>query len=61
VGMSTVKELEENLRALDPSEDASVIQEITTAIGSDFNYVWPSGHIDYAKSSDHVETHDRSY
>ncbi|MBB5327959.1 aldo/keto reductase [Tunturiibacter gelidoferens] len=61
VGMSTVKELEENLRALDPSEDASVIQEIITAIGSDFNYVWPSGRIDYAESSDHVETHDRSY
>jgi L-galactose dehydrogenase len=61
VGMSTVKQLEENLRALDPSEDASVIQEIITAIGSDFNYVWQSGRINYAESSDRVENHDRSY
>jgi L-galactose dehydrogenase len=61
VGMSTVKQLEENLRALNPSEDASVIQEIIAAIGSNFNYIWPSGRINYAEPSNHIETHDRSY
>jgi aryl-alcohol dehydrogenase-like predicted oxidoreductase len=52
VGMSTVEQVEENLRALEPVEDAEVIEEIETSIGSDFNYVWPSGRI---------ETHDESH
>ena len=43
VGMSTVRELEENLRALEPADDASAIHEIVAAVGSNFNYVWPSG------------------
>jgi L-galactose dehydrogenase len=51
VGMSNVKQLEENLRALEPSDDASVIEEIVTAIGSNLNYVWPSGRTDYVESS----------
>jgi L-galactose dehydrogenase len=60
VGMSTVEQLEENLRALEPSDDANVIREITTAIGSSLNYVWPSGIINSVEPSGRVETHDRS-
>jgi hypothetical protein len=41
--MSTVNQVEENLRALDPGEDAGVIEEIVAALGPNFNYVWPSG------------------
>jgi L-galactose dehydrogenase len=52
VGMSTIEQVEENLRALEPAEDDDVIQEIDAAIGPDFNYVWPSGRI---------ETHDGSH
>jgi L-galactose dehydrogenase len=61
VGMSTVEQLEENLRALEPSDDTNVIREITTAIGSSLNYVWPSGRINYVEASGRVESHDRSY
>lgn len=43
VGMSTVNQVEENLRALDPGDDAPVIEEITAALGPSLNYVWPSG------------------
>ena len=43
VGMSTVEEVERNLKALEPSDDAAAIQEVVAAIGSNFNYVWPSG------------------
>ena len=43
VGMSTVNQVEENLRALEPGEDAGVIEEIVAALGLNFNYVWPSG------------------
>jgi L-galactose dehydrogenase len=43
VGMSTVKQVDENLRALEDSEDLSVLQDIIATIGPDLNYVWPSG------------------
>ena len=43
VGMSTVNQVEENLRALEPGDDAGVIEEIVAALGPNFNYVWPSG------------------
>jgi L-galactose dehydrogenase len=43
VGMSTVNQVEENLRALEPGEDTGVIDEIVGAVGPNFNYVWPSG------------------
>jgi L-galactose dehydrogenase len=43
VGMSTVNQVEENLRALEPGEDAGVIEQIVAALGANFNYVWPSG------------------
>jgi L-galactose dehydrogenase len=43
VGMSTVNQVEENLRALEPGDDAAVIEEIVAAVGPNFNYVWPSG------------------
>jgi L-galactose dehydrogenase len=43
VGMSTVNQVEENLRALEPGEDAGVIEEIVAALGPNLNYVWPSG------------------
>jgi L-galactose dehydrogenase len=43
VGMSTVNQVEENLRALEPGDDAGVIEEILAALGPNFNYVWPSG------------------
>lgn len=61
VGMSTVEQLEENLRALEPSDDTSVIREITTSIGSNLNYIWPSGRTNYVELPDRVESHDRSY
>ena len=41
--MSTVNEVEENLRGLEPGEDAVVIGEIVAALGANLNYVWPSG------------------
>jgi L-galactose dehydrogenase len=43
VGMTTVAEVEQNLRALDPEDDARVVEEITGALGPNLNYVWPSG------------------
>jgi L-galactose dehydrogenase len=43
VGMSTVRQVEENLRALLPADDQAVIEEITKAVGHSLNYVWPSG------------------
>jgi L-galactose dehydrogenase len=43
VGMSTVNQVEENLRALEPGDDQGVIEEIVAALGPNFNYVWPSG------------------
>ena len=43
VGMATVHQVEQNLRALLPADDASVIEEITKAIAPSLNYVWPSG------------------
>jgi L-galactose dehydrogenase len=56
VGMSTVKELDENLLALEAAEDKSVIHEILAAIGPNFNYIWPSGRIDYVDAPSDVET-----
>jgi L-galactose dehydrogenase len=61
VGMSTVKQLEENLRALEFAADASVISEIVTAIGSNFNYVWGSGHDTQIRSSNGIEDDDGVY
>jgi L-galactose dehydrogenase len=61
VGMSTVKQLEENLRALEPSDDAELIREITIAIGSSLNYIWPSGRINDVEPIARVESHDISY
>jgi len=43
VGMSTVVQVEQNLRALEPGDDAAVMEEITAALGPNLNYVWPSG------------------
>ena len=43
VGMATVHEVQENLRALEPGDDESIIEEIVAAAGQNFNYVWPSG------------------
>jgi len=43
VGMSTTKQLEQNLRALEPADDSTVIQEIEASIGTNMNYVWRSG------------------
>jgi L-galactose dehydrogenase len=42
VGMSTVDQVEENLRALLPGNDAPVVEEITKAIAPSLNYIWPS-------------------
>jgi L-galactose dehydrogenase len=61
VGISTVKQLEENLRALEPAADASVVDEIIASIGSDFNYVWASGRDNHLESSDDVEDDDGLY
>lgn len=44
VGMSTTKQLEQNLRALEPADDSTAVQEIEAAIGNNMNYVWRSGH-----------------
>ena len=43
VGMATVSQVEENLRALEPEDDSAVIKEIRAAVGPVLNYVWPSG------------------
>jgi L-galactose dehydrogenase len=43
VGMSTVNQVEQNLRALDPGDDEDVIKEIVAAAGANLNHVWPSG------------------
>lgn len=43
VGMSTVQQLEANLRALEPEDDSEVLQAISRAVGPDLNYIWPSG------------------
>jgi L-galactose dehydrogenase len=43
VGMSTVEEVEKNLRALELADDACVLDEIVAAIGPELNFVWPSG------------------
>jgi L-galactose dehydrogenase len=61
VGMSTVEQLEENLRALEPSEDDKVISEIVEAIEPSLNYVWPSGRTNDFESSGDSESLDRSY
>ena len=61
VGMSTVEQLDENLRALEFAQDASVVSEIVTAIGSNFNYVWRSGHDNLVRSSDDIQDDDGLY
>ena len=43
VGMSTVSQLEENLRALEPRDDAALLEEIAAAIGAGHNILWQSG------------------
>jgi L-galactose dehydrogenase len=43
VGMSSVKELEQNLRAVEAENDTAVLAAIRQAIGGDHNYVWNSG------------------
>lgn len=50
VGMSTTRQLEENLRALEPADDASVIAEIDAALGPNVNYVWPAGWASFSAS-----------
>lgn len=61
VGMSNLQQLEENLRALEPAEDAHVIEEIVAAIGSNINYVWPSGRTNFTAASGSVETTNGSH
>jgi L-galactose dehydrogenase len=43
VGMSTVREVEQNLGALEPADDTAVLAEIAQAVRPVHNYVWPSG------------------
>lgn len=43
VGMSSVKELEQNLRAVEVENDTAVLAALGEAIGGDHNYVWNSG------------------
>jgi L-galactose dehydrogenase len=43
VGISTVEQVEQNLRALECRDDSAVRAEIARAIGTDHNYVWESG------------------
>ncbi len=43
VGMATVRQVAENLRALDGGQDDALIEEITRAAEHSLNYVWPSG------------------
>lgn len=43
VGMASVRELKENLRAVEGENDPAVLAAIAEAIGGDRNYVWKSG------------------
>ena len=43
IGMASVEQVEQNLKALEFADDASAVREIVAAMGSNFNYVWPSG------------------
>ena len=43
VGMSTVQQVDQNLRALRPANDAPVLEAIEQAIAPSLNYLWPSG------------------
>jgi len=43
VGMGTVSEVEQNLRALAPEDDSQVLAAIAQALGPNRNYIWKSG------------------
>jgi L-galactose dehydrogenase len=60
VGMATVEQLEQNLRALQPADDHVVIQQIEAALGPSFNYVWPSGRDTREPASSRMESHVQS-
>jgi L-galactose dehydrogenase len=43
VGMATVSQVEQNLRALAPEDDTQVLAAIAQALGPNRNYIWNSG------------------
>jgi L-galactose dehydrogenase len=43
VGMSTVEEVQENLKLFQMKSDPELIKEIRASLGSALDYVWPSG------------------
>jgi len=43
VGMATVSQVEQNLRALAPEDDTEVLAAIAQALGPNRNYIWNSG------------------
>jgi L-galactose dehydrogenase len=43
VGMATVQELEQNLRALEAENDPALLGAIAETLGPDRNYIWASG------------------